>query len=119
VVRIDGPPAPVADAARDLVKRVDPSIPSPTMTSMAAAVDDSLSAERTMSLLSVFFAACALVVTAVGLYGTLAYATARRTNEIGIRMAYGARRTQVAAMVMIASAAIDAANTQGSRADVP
>ncbi len=111
VVRIDGPPAPVADAARDLVKRVDPSIPSPTMTSMAAAVDDSLSAERTMSLLSVFFAACALVVTAVGLYGTLAYATARRTNEIGIRMALGARRTQVAAMVFRQNAAVAMAGT--------
>jgi putative ABC transport system permease protein len=111
VVRIDGPAGPVADAARDLVKRADPSIPSPTMTSMAAAVDDSLSAERTMSLLAVFFAACALLVTAVGLYGTLAYATARRTNEIGIRMALGARRTQVAAMVFRQNAAVAMAGT--------
>jgi predicted permease len=111
VVRIDGPAGSVADAARDLVKRADPSIPSPTMTSMAAAVDDSLSAERTMSLLAVFFAACALLVTAVGLYGTLAYATARRTNEIGIRMALGARRTQVAAMVFRQNAAVAMAGT--------
>ena len=111
VVRIEGPAGPLADAARDLIKKVDPSIPLPTMRSMEAAVDDSLSAERTMSFLSVFFAACALVVTAVGLYGTLAFATARRTNEIGIRMALGAQRTQVAAMVFRQNAAVAMAGT--------
>jgi ABC-type antimicrobial peptide transport system permease subunit len=73
---------------------------------MESVIDESLSAERTMALLAVFFAICALVVTAVGLYGTLAYATARRTSEIGIRMALGARRTQVVAMVFLQNATV-------------
>jgi ABC-type antimicrobial peptide transport system permease subunit len=66
---------------------------------MDKVVQDSLSAERTMAILALFFGVCALVVTAIGLYGTLAYATARRTSEIGIRMALGARRMQVIRMV--------------------
>jgi ABC-type antimicrobial peptide transport system permease subunit len=74
-------------------------------------VDESLSAERTMALLAVFFAVCALMVTAVGLYGTLAYATARRTSEIGIRMALGARRSQVVRMVFLQNASVALAGT--------
>ena len=61
-----------------------------------------------MALLALFFAGCALLVTAIGLYGTLAYATARRTSEIGIRMALGARRTGVMAMVFRENALIAA-----------
>ena len=111
VVRIDGPAAPLAGVARVLAQRMAPTIPAPVMTSMASTVDDSLSVERIMALLSVFFAVCALVVTAVGLYGTLAYATARRTSEIGIRMALGARRAQVMRMVLFQNAGVAATGT--------
>jgi ABC-type antimicrobial peptide transport system permease subunit len=86
--------------------QADRGIPAPVMTSMEETVQDSLSAERTMAWLAVFFGACALVVTAIGLYGTLAYSTARRTSEIGIRMALGARRAQVACMVFAQNAAV-------------
>jgi ABC-type antimicrobial peptide transport system permease subunit len=74
------------------------------MTSIMGDVDASIGSERMMAMLAVFFAGCSLLVTAIGLYGTLAYATARRTSEIGIRMALGAQRTQVVAMVFLENA---------------
>jgi predicted permease len=119
VVRTDASAAPLVGAAHALAAQMAPEIPMPVMTSMASIVDDSLSAERTMALLAVFFAVCALIVTAVGLYGTLAYATERRTSEIGIRMALGARRTQVAGMVFRQNAAVALAGTAGGLIAAP
>jgi len=99
VVRMDGPQGPLAAAARELTAKLAPTIPAPVMTTMDEVLDESVSAERMMALLAVFFAGGALLVTGIGLYGTLAYATERRTSEIGIRMALGARRAEVVAMV--------------------
>ncbi len=99
VVRTDGPQVALASAARSLAARLVPTIPAPTLSTMNEVLNDAVSTERMMALLSVFFAGCALLVTGIGLYGTLAYATARRTSEIGIRMALGAKRMGVMLLV--------------------
>jgi predicted permease len=111
VVRVDGPQGPLAAAARSLAARLAPAIPAPAFTTMDEVLNNSMNTERMMALLAVFFAGCALLVTAIGLYGTLAYATARRTSEIGIRMALGAQRTRVVAMVFGENALVAAAGS--------
>lgn len=79
---------------------------------MSSELDRSLRSERMMAMFSVFFAACALLVTAIGLYGTLAYAIRRRTSEIGIRIAVGAQRFQVVLLVFRENAWSAAIGTQ-------
>jgi len=116
VIRVDGPLAPLAGAARVLASRLAPDIPAPVMTTVDDVLNRSVSTERMMAILAVFFAGCALLVTAIGLYGTLAYATARRTSEIGIRMALGAQRGQVVAMVFRENAWIAVCGSLGGLA---
>jgi predicted permease len=99
VVRLEGPVAPFAAAVRRLTAQMAPDIPAPVFTTMSSQIDSSIGSERMMAMLSVFFAICALLVTAIGLYGTLSYATARRTSEIGIRIALGAQRWQVVSLI--------------------
>jgi predicted permease len=106
VVRTDGPQVALASAARSLAARLVPTIPAPTLSAMNEVLNDAMSTERMMALLSVFFAGCALLVTGIGLYGTLAYATARRTSEIGIRMALGAQRMGVMVLIFRENALI-------------
>jgi cell division protein FtsX len=110
VVRMDRQ-APLAGVARELASRLAPTIPAPVVTTMSDVLNGSITAEGMMAVLSVFFAGCALLVTGIGLYGTLAYSTARRTSEIGIRMALGAQRARVMAMIFWENAVIATAGS--------
>src|SRR6185503_19860806 len=63
-------------------------------------MDESIASERLVAKLSAFFGALAVLMAAIGLYGVRSYTVARRTNEIGIRMALGSRRSTVIRMVI-------------------
>jgi macrolide transport system ATP-binding/permease protein len=75
-------------------------VPVADIRTQAAEIDRSINEESTLARLSLVFALVALTIACVGLYGTVAYNVARRTSEIGIRMALGAQRGQLVWLVL-------------------
>jgi predicted permease len=100
VVRASGNPASIAEAVRQAVRGVDDNIPVTRITTMTDQISASFNQEQLIGLLSGIFGGLALVLACVGLYGLMAYAVARRTSEIGLRMALGASRETVLWMVL-------------------
>ncbi|HEX7361197.1 MAG TPA: ABC transporter permease [Bryobacteraceae bacterium] len=92
--------ASIYPAFHAALHKIAPNVPIRTVETMREQADDSLSRERMMASLSIFFGLLALLLTSVGLYGILAYAVTRRTGEIGIRMALGARGHEVVWIVL-------------------
>jgi predicted permease len=106
VVRASGAPAPLINAAQHIVHRIVPDVPLAAAFSLEQLIDDSLTTERIMATLALFFGGLALLMTGIGLYGTLAYTTERRTGEIGIRLALGAMPKNIVSMVCAENGAI-------------
>ncbi len=99
-LRTEGNPLNYVSAVRDLVQRADPRLPLSEVKSQSAWIDETINQEIAFARLCTAFAVLALVIACVGLYGTMSYNVARRTSEIGICMALGARRAAVIWMVL-------------------
>jgi predicted permease len=105
-VRADAPAAALAPAIRRAIADVDPDLEIRRLETLDESIATTLRRERMFTALLSLFAAVTLLLTAVGLYGTMAYAAARRTAEIGIRRALGAGEARVVAWMLKETAAV-------------
>ncbi len=99
-LRYQGSPTPILAALRSTLHAVDPGLSATGARTMDAQIDQNLLNERLIALLATAFGILATILAGVGLYGVLAYSTAQRTREIGIRMALGSTRIEVASLIL-------------------
>ena len=99
-LRTEGDPLTYVNAVREIVRQADGRVPVSEVRTQTAELEDDIHQEITLADLCSAFAMLALTIACVGLYGTMSYSVARRTGEIGIRMALGAQRGAVVWMVL-------------------
>jgi len=98
-----GDPKMLIPEAAKVVHEIDPNLPLQKPTTQQAQFAETVSQERLIANLTVFFGGLAAFLVAIGLYGTISYGISRRTMEIGVRMALGAQRREVLWMVLLES----------------
>jgi predicted permease len=99
-VRTAGDPAAAIGAIREAVRQIDPNLPLMDVATQDEEIDKNLQQERVFAQAYAMFGGLAMLLASVGLFGLMSYSVARRTNEIGIRMALGARAGDVLRLVM-------------------
>jgi hypothetical protein len=99
-IRTTGRPDALAGEVRSALTGIDPKLAVLHVATVADHLSNALSQEDVVAALATFFGLLALVLTCVGLYGLTAFGVSRRTSEIGLRMALGARRSTVTGMVI-------------------
>jgi predicted permease len=99
-VRFAGAPSMIEPEIIKAIRSIDPNLTTPTMKTMTSLVDNSLAPREVLAKFSTFFGLLALLLAAIGLYGVMSYGVARRTCEIGVRMALGAVPGSVLRMIL-------------------
>jgi predicted lysophospholipase L1 biosynthesis ABC-type transport system permease subunit len=100
IIRTDGNPEALAGAVRAGIHKIDPELPTQSVTTMAAMLADTMIEPRSQTDLLGIFSVLAVFLAAVGVYGVLSNSVAERMQEIGIRMALGADQRQIVWMVL-------------------
>jgi len=100
VMRTSEDPARMANAFRAAIRELDTELPVANLLTMREVLSESLSSRRFQTLLAAAFAGIALLLACLGIYGVISYTVARRTNEMGIRIALGAQAKQVSLLVL-------------------